>query len=375
MRKERSLYILLVILFITYVVVEYYSPKPIDWTITYSQKDKNPFGSYILYERLDDIFPRKSISFQTLPEVINSEEHIFILSTNMYPAQVDIDAIFKILNQGRSIFISAQNFSANFLDTLGLEMDINTFEPLLTDSAVLHFHNKDIYFPTTIVNSYFELDTSETWNIHGEAMGPVLISKKFGQGKLILSSTPLAFTNYGMLCKDNHAFMAKAFQLLPFENILYSRFYHSGKPESQTPLRYFLSVAPLRWAVYLSLLVLILFLIVNSRRFQRFIPVLEPPKNSTVHFIKTIGGLYYREGNHKLAAQKMINHFQKSLLEKYHIYALDESTFPVLAAKTGVSLEDVIHTFSLIQTVRHTQQISEETLKNLYEKIKIFKIH
>ena len=45
----------LVLLFGAYVAVEYYRPKPLDWTPTFQNKDKIPYGTYVLYDLLPDI--------------------------------------------------------------------------------------------------------------------------------------------------------------------------------------------------------------------------------------------------------------------------------------------------------------------------------
>ena len=45
----------LALLFGAYVAVEYYRPKPLDWTPTFQNKDKIPYGTYVLYDVLPDI--------------------------------------------------------------------------------------------------------------------------------------------------------------------------------------------------------------------------------------------------------------------------------------------------------------------------------
>ncbi|UOQ65229.1 hypothetical protein [Hymenobacter volaticus] len=45
----------LALLFGAYVAVEYYRPKPLDWTPTFQNKDKIPYGTYVLYDLLPDI--------------------------------------------------------------------------------------------------------------------------------------------------------------------------------------------------------------------------------------------------------------------------------------------------------------------------------
>jgi hypothetical protein len=45
----------LALLFGAYVAVEYYRPKPLDWTPTFQNKDKIPYGTYVLYDVLPEV--------------------------------------------------------------------------------------------------------------------------------------------------------------------------------------------------------------------------------------------------------------------------------------------------------------------------------
>ena len=40
---------------------EFLKPKPIDWSVTLTRKDKIPYGTYVLYNTLKDIFPERKI--------------------------------------------------------------------------------------------------------------------------------------------------------------------------------------------------------------------------------------------------------------------------------------------------------------------------
>ena len=52
----------LLALFGGYVALEYYRPKPIDWSITLSSKDKIPFGTYALYDVLPTLLGTDSLT-------------------------------------------------------------------------------------------------------------------------------------------------------------------------------------------------------------------------------------------------------------------------------------------------------------------------
>lgn len=62
------LYLLgIALLFAGYVTLEYNRPKPLDWTPTYANKDKIPYGTYALYDQLPRLLGTDSIEVVRLP--------------------------------------------------------------------------------------------------------------------------------------------------------------------------------------------------------------------------------------------------------------------------------------------------------------------
>ena len=371
LKKEKHLYILLAILFIVYALVEFYSPKPLDWAVTFSEKDKNPYGGYILYDRLEDFFTKKNMSFQTLYEAKDSTGNMIILAQQFAPSPADVPALDTLLNKGNNILISAHFFPEAFLDSLGIAMKVDYLKLASNDSSEISFDNREIFVPDQFIPSGFNPDSIESWNVHATSNSrPILISRDVGKARLIICTAPMLFTNYSLIDQEYRQFASFALRLLPEDKVTYNRFYHSGKPEPVTPFRYLLSQDPLRWALYLSAITLLIFLIINSQRRQRAIPVLESNRNTTIDYIKTIGGLYFRRGNHKNAAEKIIQRFLKNLGDKYHIHEINERAFHIISHKAMVPVDQVIDTFALINTVGSSKNISEEQLKELFKKIK-----
>ena len=52
---------LLLILSLIYTWYEANRPRPVDWSETYSPKDKIPYGTYITYRSLPELFPDSKI--------------------------------------------------------------------------------------------------------------------------------------------------------------------------------------------------------------------------------------------------------------------------------------------------------------------------
>ena len=57
----------LLALFGAYVALEYYRPKPLDWRPTLINKDKIPYGTYVLYDQLPRLLGTDSVEITRLP--------------------------------------------------------------------------------------------------------------------------------------------------------------------------------------------------------------------------------------------------------------------------------------------------------------------
>jgi len=64
-------------LFGSYVALEYYRPKPLDWRPTLSNKDKIPYGTYVLFDALPQVLATDSVAGVRLPifnQLLGTEE-------------------------------------------------------------------------------------------------------------------------------------------------------------------------------------------------------------------------------------------------------------------------------------------------------------
>ena len=67
----------LLLLFGGYVALEYYRPKPLDWSPTLSNKDKIPYGTYAVYDVLPQVLGTDSVASVRLPiynQLLGTEE-------------------------------------------------------------------------------------------------------------------------------------------------------------------------------------------------------------------------------------------------------------------------------------------------------------
>ncbi|MEM8567797.1 MAG: hypothetical protein AAGF85_15150 [Bacteroidota bacterium] len=387
MKKDLKYILFLAAGVIVYLLIEISSPKPIDWTITYSHVDKNPFGGYLIKERLSDIFPENSLSSVnlTLYELKDSTaENILVLTNSFFGSQEDTDVLLEKVYKGTHAFIAAEYFSGPFADTLNLKTTDYFFEEDVIDNiskedtAFLRFanpafKNQEYYFRRNNTQNFFSsFDTLKTEVlVVNDLEKPQMIKVNWGKGFLVLCSTPLAFTNNYLLLENNNEFISAALSYLPREATIWTEYYQLGRMEAGTPLRYVLTNEPLRWAYYISILSLLLFIFFEAKRKQRVIPIITPLANTTLEFVGTIANLYFYKKDHKSIALKRINFFQERLRTKYRLQFRDgdPSFIERVAQKTGCTIQEIKTAFDLINQTKQSQEISEEQLKDLSKTI------
>ena len=129
----------------------------------------------------------------------------------------------------------------------------------------------------------------------------------YKRGKIVAVTLPLMFTNYGVVECDVSTLVMRLLSQLDRYPVM--RLDPNAKTEaggvSESPLRYVLDQPPMKWAVWLTLLTVLLAMVFTARRRQRVIPVIEPPVNRTLEMVKHIGSLYFhRHDNADLLTKK-----------------------------------------------------------------------
>jgi hypothetical protein len=391
MKKDWK-YILYVVLAISlFVVIKMISPKQYDWNITFNHEDKNPYGGYVLNQLLPEIFASGKIehSFQSLYEIKDSlkkEGNLLIIASNFNCDDLDTKALLAFVNNGGSAFISAQSFYGKLRDTLKIRtadyyfLDHDWFSrkdtthlrfvnPAFDTAKIFAFKKDNIY------NFFSGFDTTRTSVITRNDKGrPVTIQVKWGKGTMILNSTPMVFTNIYLLANENHEFVSNSLSYLPAHNLQWTEFYQVGRREIRTPLRFILKTESLRWAYYLTIITLLVFMVFEMKRRQRIIPVLKPLDNTTLEFVGTIGNLYYQNKEHSNIAEKKIVFFLEQIRAKYFLSTtkIDADFLESLSLKSGKPKEDVVKLFDTINAIRSQKSISVSDLISLNEQIEIF---
>jgi len=395
MKRDSKYLAILGLTVIILVTIQLFIPKPLDWMITFNRNDKNPYGGYILNSIMEELFPTQRVSYSTktiyeLTGVDPQPSNLIIICDFFHPDSLDSRALFQSVSQGQSVFIAANFFGGFLADSLQIETDNLLFQSGLNevftaatklDSIGIFFKNpylKNVgpffYQGENIPDHFISFDSSRVTVIAENNHGmPILIKIEMGEGFFLLSSTPLAFTNYHLIGGENYVLAESVLSFLPALDLHWTEYYQLGKLEAATPLRFVLTNPSLKWAYYITILTLILFMLFEAKRKQRAIPVIKPPLNSTLEFIRTLGNLYYRERNHRHIVQKRILYFKDFI---YHTYNLPVNYQPgfyeKLAAKTGKDIKEIESIFETIQKFQKMPRVKTGELYGFNKKLEKF---
>jgi len=338
---------------------------PVNWSPTFDSKDTIPYGTYVLRQELGNLFPDSHIInidhntydfFDGIQYQYRSDHYIFI-----YPREHFTDAtwekILDYVSNGGSALISNPVENPTFEKYLGVKTEPLTPPDIQETPVSLSIleagKEKSYVFQKGVRTFYFSEFNPETTDVLGYITyegikKPNFIKVYYGDGYFLLNAEPYAFTNYHLLKKNHYKYAATVFSYFEDTDILWDNhrmFQRERLPDSDggffNTLGFVLKHKSLRWAFFLLLAMGFLFLIFNSKRKQKAIPIILPHTNYTLDFAKTLSELYRYNSDHTALVKYKINYFLEQIKNRYNITAKDtEKDFSeLLSAKSGVDIK------------------------------------
>jgi hypothetical protein len=390
MRSYRIFVMVFFSLLVLYIIAELNRPKPIDWSVTLSKEDKNPYGAFILFDRLKDVFPASNIVSEREPvynlfhekEITNSA--LILIAPVFGGAEPDVKELLKFAEKGNYVFLSSFKASTLLMDTLGLRRQ--EFSAFLTnDSTSLNFVNpylkaaRNYQYKKLTVDAWFsDLNKRDSTTILGitHIGKPDFLKIKVGNGAFFVHAAPLCFSNYYMEFNNDHEYVAKALSYIPKDvnTVYWDEYYKLGRTGATTPLRFFLNNEWLRWALRITIVGFILFALVEMKRRQRIIPVIAPLRNTTLDFVQTVAGVYLGQKDNKNIAENKFQYWLHYIRQRYYLQTndLSEDFVQLLAKKSGVDEEAIQQILQLFNQIVASERISDKTLLQLNYRIEQF---
>ena len=379
MKKYSKFIIFFLFTFLLFIIVRITEPRGIDWSLSFSKDDKIPYGSYILYNVLPEVFPNENIQISQYPvynilkdKDYTNSDYIFINNT-FAPDELDTKELLNYVSEGNNVFIAANFIRGKLSDTLKV---VTNLSYIGNDSIKVNFSNIELkndipyaFKDSPLDYSFTDFDTAETVALGFNSDKKTnFIKMKFGKGNFYLNAVPIAFTNYNILDSLNSAYVFKSLSYLPAnKTVFWDEYYKTGRNAVRTPLRFILSTQPLRWAYYILIFSILVYIIFEGKRKQRIIPEINKLQNSTLEFAGIIGKLYYQQKNHRNIAEKKIHYLLDQIRSRYYI-RLDEvndETFEKISKRSGVELKEVKSIFKYISYIEILPKVKEKELKHI----------
>ncbi|WP_124979774.1 DUF4350 domain-containing protein [Nonlabens xiamenensis] len=406
------------------MMIELIAPPPINWTESYTSGDKIPFGAYVFYDQLDELFPGHEVksveddpvTFLKSQESTTGANYVFV---NNYIGfdQSEIDDVVDFVSRGNKVFVSSKSTPGRLADSLNIRSN-RSYAYYEQDTVRVRLNNPSfenrsyIYVKGSSYRYFTSYDTTRTKVLGevlpfepmegyfkkligeekvGDSTKSILekaieksktrrvpqanfIEVPIGDGAIYYHLNPIAFTNYYMLQEGKEQYVSEVLSYLNDGPVYFDDYGKSGRRVVSSPLRFILTHPALKWAWYLTIISILVYFIFKAKREQRAVPVVKPLENSTLEFTKTIGDLYFQSGDVTGIIDKKINFFLERVRRSYYLTTdrLDEAFIKKLAIKSHNSVAQTRDMVEYIVHLRGKPLHIDYELKQLNKRIDAF---
>lgn len=411
MKSSRLFIVVIIALMVVIILFEMNAPARFNWDDhSQSYKSKQPFGCYVMDSVLRASLPHGyevigSDFEQYIGENAKPVKHTFLFTNTFEYFRPDTNFL-KMIEEGNNAII-ATDYNISYYDDSTEEMglgykcysnnyyydgDYFSKESLSINASydTVYWESGEMFAPASYpINSVLctkELILSSDYRIlatlnekhengsDGE-VDTVAGIRDCGKGKIVVVSMPMLFSNYGILNDTIRPLVLRLLSqcsdlpMVRYDPSLMSEMEQDEQEDS--PLHYLLANRPLRWALYLALTTVILFVLFSARRRQRVIPVIKPPVNHMMDFVKRIGGIYYkRHDNVDLLIKKYVT-FGNELRTKAMINVDDydhiDDELQSLSTRTGIPFKELQQQIYDVWRATNASSINDKRLQQLID--------
>ena len=389
--KLRKLHIIIILLFVSSCVEEN------DWRFTLDKNSTEPFGLYLAYDRLDDVFPTakkktiydlsKEISEQVEKYYFSDRNRVIVsITSGMYLNNDEIDNLRTYVSKGGNVLMLSQGFS-DYFDTVfnfKLKSGDMRYPPSRKDSfttvrnlwdGVWYDYEIDVPFQKSYLTTDSGLAITQKKMNDGE-LQTTIVKRYIGEGQIVIGTCPELLTNYALLKNENIHFYEQLFghfKGTAYQVNWFSKLTVSPDRSSRTSsLSKLLKEKSYLYAFLVMLLMAALFFLFETRRRQRIVEVVPPVSNDSLAFTETIGQLYYGEKDNANLARKMIRYYLEHIRTTYNIPTaqLDKELIDKLARKLNKPKDEAGQFVNYLNQQLTAYSISEQEIKILYKTLK-----
>jgi hypothetical protein len=411
MKKNKTLIIVIVslatVLLIYFIAISTQKQK-YDWLENYHAKGMQPYGTGIIEQLLKTYHPGKKLIVndkkisQSLHHNDSTLANYVFVGNDLVLDSADLATLLKFVEDGNTAFISSKSMPDSLISVLykgecgewedyaghkDSVVHMNFYDTVLFKEKGYRYQYKyrnitSSYDWQCIDGGYF-CDSTHPFIMLGYVDSNYVnyIQLPYGKGSFLFHTAPMAFANYQLLQEESLEYAGKVFSYLNDGNIywdeyskLYQRRSQIESGFSESPLKYILSQSALRWAWYLTLVLIFLYILFHAKRKQRAIPVLEPNVNTSLEFVKTIGVLYHQQNNPKKICAHKMKLFLAFIRNRYYLQTntIDEQLMQRISQKSTLPYTVIEKIFQKYKFIDACVTISESDLVEFHQSVEHF---
>ncbi len=387
-----------------YLYLKQYMPKH-NWKLNLDIESEQPYGLKLTYEILQEgnFFTEfKKVEKPLFEEIEKNDTNslVFYIGNYYRTDSLSLSFLKEFIEKGNDMFFCSKE-AMNQVHSLFFEAStdgnielVNIMDPIISTSIL---DNKNSERPYMFHYQYLKDTIEYAWlakkptinNYSITDLGSVEDSLvnfwkiRYGNGHIYFHSHPLLFTNYHIAKEDKFEYFNRVLNTMGNQyEYLYWDEYNKTLPSakntnngfSDSPFIFILENKSLRWAFYLSLGLILLYIAFHIKRRQRPIALYPFKENTSISYAKALGTLYFQHSNKSELAKKLFDVFKLKVNQKYGIpiELKKQSTIERIAKKSGVERKLVESIFKLYFSIRYDPNPQKSDTIKLYNQLEMF---
>jgi hypothetical protein len=375
------------------------------WTENYRATNDQPYGTKFIQKLLESYRPwesfvvneKKPLHLLLDTTQIKVKTNYVLIGNGFYFDDNDQQALLNFVSAGNDAFIAANVFSPDLFSAIYSKECTDLLQLTGKDTLAvnLNFYNSSLKNEKGFRFAYHlgKIDVPYHWKtlLHEvicdsmRSITPLgyiypdqvnFFRVAYGKGFFYLHTNPLVFTNFFLVKPEKVTYASGVFSHLQGQSMIWDEFSKAQFiPTNQNevnPLAYILQQDSLRYAWWLMLLSVLLYIFFAAKRKQRPIPVLQEKTNTSLEFVNVIAALYFQGGYYRDMARKRMKYFFYFIKTKYglHLQQLTELHLVRLIEKSQVPadrLKIVATEFDRIEKQKYYDETMLVDLQNALE--------
>ncbi len=362
----------------------------------FSKNSKKPFGAYVAYQLFLDrytgyepIVTRTDFA-TTWASIYGQRNFYMLLASEVILDEANTKAMLEYVKAGNQLFIASNYIFGNLFDSLGISINYNSQpnifsavpEEMRMKSTAVQMKNTAVFgsdqyrfFYYPFQDYFMNLDSIGVTVLGTNEDGRSnYISFSYGRGRFFFHLNPQVFSNYFLLTGNNKTYLENVLSYTGSDrsHVYWDDGYRLGMPPGSRKNRFsffqvFQKYPMLNIALWLTLILMLIYIAFASKRRQRPIGIRTGNTNSSISFVETIGRLYLQKKDNRNIADKMITYFMEQLRTKYYLNTshLNAEFFSSLSRKSGIAEAEVKNFFSHISELQSRHDIKDAELLDL----------